>query len=51
MSPRLRIKVYKFIKGSLARVKADAQAENDYFYIKVAENARAACKKASSKVV
>jgi hypothetical protein len=45
------MKVRKFIKGSLARVKAGAQAEDNYFYTKVAENARAARKKASSKVV
>jgi hypothetical protein len=45
------MKVRKFMKGSLARVEAGAQAEDDYFHTKVAENARAARKKASSKVV
>jgi hypothetical protein len=39
------------MKDSLARVKAGAQAEDNYSYIKVAENARAARKKVSSKVV
>ena len=51
ISPGLRMKVRKFMKGSLARVEAGAQAENDYSHTKVAENARAARKKASSKVV
>jgi hypothetical protein len=45
------MKVRKFIKGSLTRVKAGAQAEDDYFHTKVAENARTARKKASSKVI
>jgi hypothetical protein len=51
ISPELRIKTRKFMKGSLTRVEAGAQAEDDYSHIKVAENARAARKKASSKVV
>ena len=51
ISPGLRMKVRKFMKGSLARVEAGAQAEDDYSHTKVAENARAARKKASSKVV
>jgi hypothetical protein len=41
----------KFMKSSLARVEAGAQAEEDYSHIQVAEKARAARKKASSKVV
>jgi hypothetical protein len=51
ISPGLRMKVRKFMKGSLARVEAGAQAEDDYSHTKVAENARAARKKAYSKVV
>jgi type II secretory pathway component GspD/PulD (secretin) len=51
ISPGLRMKVRKFMKGSLARVEAGAQAEDDYSHTKVAENARAARKKASSKIV
>jgi hypothetical protein len=41
----------KFMKGSLTRVEAGAQAEEDYSHIQIAEKARAAYKKASSKVV
>jgi hypothetical protein len=45
------MKIYNFIKSSLTRVEAGAQAEDDYFYTKVAENARAARKKAFFKIV
>jgi hypothetical protein len=41
----------KFIKISLARVEAGAQAEKNYSHTPVAEKARAARKKASFKVV
>ena len=51
ISPGLRMKVRKFMKGSLARVEAGAQAEDDYSHTIVAEKARAARKKASSKVI
>jgi hypothetical protein len=51
ISPGLRMKIRKFIKGSLASVEAGAQAEDNYSHTKVAENARAARKKVSSKVV
>ena len=51
ISPGLRMKVRKFMKGSLARIEAGAQAEDDYSHTKVAENAQAAREKASSKVV
>jgi hypothetical protein len=41
----------KFIKGSLARVEAGAKAEEDYSHTQIAEKARVARKKASSKIV
>jgi len=41
----------RFMKGSLARVEAGAQTEDNYSHTKVAENARAARKKASPKVI